>query len=127
MDRRAQRLNDCLADDQQADQYGQDAEGATKASVGDATGQVRQTLVMSKESPDDFYTLLEVDPSIDGKRLRQVWRKLDTEQNFLVTRLYHEALSTYAALRPTGAENSAIVKIKVERTPDGLARCGSVG
>jgi curved DNA-binding protein CbpA len=31
---------------------------------------------MSKESPDDFYTLLEVDPSIDGKRLRQVWRKL---------------------------------------------------
>jgi hypothetical protein len=49
----------------------------------------------------------------------QVWRKAETEQNFLVTRLYTEALSTYAVLRPTGSENSAILKVKVERTSDG--------
>jgi hypothetical protein len=55
----------------------------------------------------------------DKIQVGQVWRKADTEQNFLVTRLYHEALSTYAILRPTGAENSAIVKVKIERTPDG--------
>ncbi len=49
----------------------------------------------------------------------QVWRKADSEQNFLVTRIYTEALSTYAVLRPAGAENSAMLKVKVQRTPEG--------
>jgi hypothetical protein len=49
----------------------------------------------------------------------QVWRKKDSEDTFLVTRLYSEALATIAILRPTGAANSALLRIRVERTSTG--------
>jgi hypothetical protein len=49
----------------------------------------------------------------------QVWRKNDNEETFLVTRLYSEALATIAILRPTGAENSALLRVRVERTEGG--------
>ena len=55
-------------------------------------------------------------PSI---QIGQVWRKDDTEETFLVTRLYSEALTTMAILRPTDAAESAMLRIKVERTPAG--------
>jgi len=44
----------------------------------------------------------------------QVWRKLDSQENFLVTRLYTEALTTFAILRPAGNENASMLRIKVE-------------
>lgn len=49
----------------------------------------------------------------------QVWRKIENDETFLVTRLYNEALATYAILRPSGSEHSAILRIKVERTDGG--------
>jgi hypothetical protein len=49
----------------------------------------------------------------------QVWRKDDNEETFLVTRLYSEALTTIAILRPTDSANSALLRVKVERTPAG--------
>ena len=49
----------------------------------------------------------------------QVWRKVDSDQTFLVTRLYTEALATFAVLRPTGSETSAMLRIKIERTSAG--------
>jgi hypothetical protein len=49
----------------------------------------------------------------------QVWRKIDNDETFLVTRLYSEALSTYAVLRPSGSETSAMLRIKVQRTENG--------
>jgi len=49
----------------------------------------------------------------------QVWRKKGTEETFLVTRLYNEALATYATLRPSGSENTAMFKVKVQRTDAG--------
>jgi hypothetical protein len=52
-------------------------------------------------------------------QIGQVWRKSDTEQNFLVTRLYSEALATYAILRAAEGDNSATLKVKIERTPEG--------
>jgi len=36
-----------------------------------------------------------------------------------VTRLYTEALSTFAVLRPTGAETAAMLRVKVERIGSG--------
>jgi hypothetical protein len=48
-------------------------------------------------------------------QIGQVWKKLDSNETFLVTRLYHEALATIAVLRPAGKETSAILRIKVER------------
>jgi len=48
--------------------------------------------------------------------LGQVWKKDDTGENFLVTKLYNEVFSTYAVLRRVGAED--VVRIKVEKTAD---------
>ena len=49
----------------------------------------------------------------------QVWQKLDSRESFLVTRLYTEALSTFAILRPTGAETAAMLRVKIERAGAG--------
>jgi hypothetical protein len=52
-------------------------------------------------------------------KIGQMWRKNDSEEIFLVTRIYSEALSTIAVLRPTDAAHSALLKVKVERTSEG--------
>lgn len=52
-------------------------------------------------------------------QIGQLWKKLDTGETFLVTRVYTEALSTIVILRKSGAEDEHQVRIKVERTPAG--------
>ncbi len=56
----------------------------------------------------------------------QVWKKVDTGENYLVTQLYSEALSTVAVLRKTGAESEARLRVKVERIGDGQSLQGFV-
>jgi hypothetical protein len=57
-------------------------------------------------------------PTMPTNRIQvgQVWQKLDSRETFLVTRLYTEALSTFAILRPAGAETAAILRVKIERS-----------
>ena len=57
--------------------------------------------------------------SVKKIQVGQIWRKVNTEETFLVTRLYTEVLATIAILRPTGNENSAMLKIKIAGTPSG--------
>ena len=45
----------------------------------------------------------------------QVWKKNDTGHNYLVTKVYSEALATFAVLRKTGAEEEDRLRVKVER------------
>ncbi len=52
-------------------------------------------------------------------QIGQVWQKLDSRENFLVTRLYTEALSTFAVLRPTGAETASMLRVKIEHAGSG--------
>jgi hypothetical protein len=52
-------------------------------------------------------------------QIGQLWKKLETGETFLVTRVYHEALSTMVILRKSGAEGEDQVRLKVERTPAG--------
>lgn len=52
-------------------------------------------------------------------QIGQLWKKLETGDTFLVTRVYTEALSTIVVLRKSGAEDQHQVRIKVERTPEG--------
>jgi hypothetical protein len=52
-------------------------------------------------------------------RIGQVWKKIGTGETFLVTKLYNEALSTIAVLRPTGAATESLVRVRVERRGDG--------
>ena len=51
-------------------------------------------------------------------RIGQVWLKVGTAETFLVTKLYNEALSTIAVLRPTGAATESMVRVRVERRGD---------
>jgi hypothetical protein len=46
----------------------------------------------------------------------QVWKKDGSGDSFLVTKIYNEALATYAVLRKTGAEDEPPVRIKVAKT-----------
>ncbi len=45
----------------------------------------------------------------------QVWTMDDTSDAYLVTKIYNEALTTFAVLRKTRAEDEAPLRIKVER------------
>lgn len=57
---------------------------------------------------------------MSGQKIQigQVWKKVGTEETFLVTKLYNEALSTIAVLRPTGAATQSMIRIRVERQGD---------
>ena len=46
----------------------------------------------------------------------QVWKKDDTGDSFLITKIYNEALATFAVLRKNGAEAEPPIRIKVART-----------
>ncbi len=54
----------------------------------------------------------------------QVWKKDDTGETYLVTKVYSEALATFAVLRKTGAENEAPMRVHVERKGTSLALPG---
>src|SRR5277367_5856211 len=45
----------------------------------------------------------------------QVWKKEDSGRSYLVTKVYNEALTTYAILRKAGAESERPVRVKVDR------------
>jgi len=59
-------------------------------------------------------------------QIGQLWKKLDTGDTYLVTRVYTEALSTMAVLRKSGAEEQQLIRVKVERTPQGQNLTGFV-
>ena len=48
--------------------------------------------------------------------LGQVWRKDDTNDTYLVTKLYSEVFTTYAMLRKVGGEE--VLRVKVEKEGD---------
>lgn len=48
-------------------------------------------------------------------RIGQVWKKVGTDETYLVTKLYNEALYTVAVLRPTGSATEAMIRLRVER------------
>jgi hypothetical protein len=46
----------------------------------------------------------------------QVWKKEGTSETYLVTKVYNEALATFAVLRKTGAETDPPIRVKVTRS-----------
>jgi hypothetical protein len=52
-------------------------------------------------------------------RVGQLWKKNDTGDIYLVTRLYSEALNTMVILRKSGAEDEAQIRVRVDRTKGG--------
>jgi hypothetical protein len=45
----------------------------------------------------------------------QVWKKDDSGESYLITKIYNEAIATFALLRKTGAEAEGTIKIKVDQ------------
>ena len=62
--------------------------------------------------------------SVSKIQIGQLWKKDETGEIYLVTRVYSEALTTMATLRKSGAENEAQVRVKVERAAGGQTLLG---
>jgi hypothetical protein len=62
--------------------------------------------------------------AISKIQIGQLWKKNDSGDVYLVTRVYSEALSTVATLRKSGSEGEALIRVKVERTADGQGMAG---
>jgi hypothetical protein len=52
-------------------------------------------------------------------QIGQLWKKNGTDETYLVTRLYTEALSTMAVLRKSGAEDQDLIRVRVAIAPNG--------
>jgi len=51
--------------------------------------------------------------SVKKVQVGQVWKKNDGGESFLVTKVYGEALATFAVLRKTGAEGEPPLRVKI--------------
>ena len=49
----------------------------------------------------------------------QVWKKNGSGENYLITKVYNEALATFAVLRKAGAETEAPLRVRVVRASQG--------
>ena len=57
--------------------------------------------------------------SVRKIQIGQLWKKEESGDIFLVTRVYSEALSTIVVLRKSGAEEENVTRVKAERTANG--------
>jgi hypothetical protein len=49
-------------------------------------------------------------------QLGQVWKKNGTDDTYLITKIYTEALTSFAVLRKTGAEGDPPVRVRITHT-----------
>jgi hypothetical protein len=56
--------------------------------------------------------------------LGQVWKNNASGDNYLVTKVYQEVFSTFAVLRKVGDETAGTVRVKVQKTADGVSLPG---
>lgn len=57
--------------------------------------------------------------TISKIQIGQLWKKEGTDDIYLVTRLYAEALNTMVVLRKSGAEDQALIRVRAQRTANG--------
>lgn len=54
----------------------------------------------------------------------QIWKNNGNGENYLVTKMYQEVFTTYAVLRKVGDETAGTVRVRVQKTADGVALLG---
>lgn len=54
-------------------------------------------------------------------QMGQIWRHTASGENYLVTRVYDEAFTSYAVLRKVGVEVGESLRVKIQRTSEGMA------
>ncbi len=52
-------------------------------------------------------------------QIGQVWKKDGSDETYLITKIYSEALATFAVLRKAGAETEAPVRVRVQNAATG--------
>jgi hypothetical protein len=57
-------------------------------------------------------------------QIGQVWKRDVGGESFLVTKVYNEALTTFAVLRKTGAETDPPIRVKVTHNSAGASLPG---
>ncbi len=64
--------------------------------------------------------------SVKSVLLGQVWRKDDSNQDYLVTKVYSEVFAQYAVLRPAEvtAPDAPTVRVKVTKATEGISLPG---
>jgi hypothetical protein len=64
--------------------------------------------------------------AVKSVQLGQVWRQNESNQDFLVTKVYSEVFSQYAVLRPAEvtAPDAPTVRVKVTKSTEGVALPG---
>jgi uncharacterized protein (DUF736 family) len=64
--------------------------------------------------------------AVKSIQLGQVWRKDESGQDYLVTKLYSEVFTQYAVLRPAEvtAPDAPTVRVKVAKNESGMALPG---
>ena len=64
--------------------------------------------------------------AVKSIQLGQVWRKDESGQDYLVTKVYNEVFTQYAVLRPAEvtAPDAPTVRVKVTKTESGMALPG---
>jgi hypothetical protein len=48
-------------------------------------------------------------------KVGEIWKQDSSGDSYLITKVYSEALATYAVMRKAGSENDAPLKVKVNR------------
>jgi hypothetical protein len=63
--------------------------------------------------------------AVKAIQLGQIWRQDESGNNYLVTKVYNEALAQYAMLRPTASTaNGESVRVHVRKTASGATLPG---
>ena len=64
--------------------------------------------------------------AVKSVQLGQVWRQNETNQDFLVTKVYSEVFSQFAVLRPAEvtAPDAPTVRVKVTKSTEGVVLPG---
>lgn len=57
-------------------------------------------------------------------QLGQVWQNTQSGENYLVTKTYQEVFTTVAVLRKVGDETGGTVRVKVQKSGDGVTLPG---
>lgn len=62
--------------------------------------------------------------AVSSIQLGQLWKLNDTGDQWLVTKLYSEAFSSFAVIRKVGGTDADVRRVKVDRSPEGVSLPG---
>jgi hypothetical protein len=62
--------------------------------------------------------------AVSAIQLGQLWKLNETGDQWIVTKLYSEAFSSYAVVRKVGGADADVRRVKVDKLPDGVTLPG---